>query len=123
MSGGGADLGTFEIPGTFALDWEDMAIGPAADGTGSYIYVADIGDNLGIRGGVVNLWRVEDVDPSTLEPVLRDAVPVSLRMPGGPYDAEAIFIDPIDPSVYLITKARDEALVFRGPLEPAGRTA
>lgn len=119
MTTGGADLGAFEIPGTFALDWEDIAIGPAADGTGSYIYVADIGDNLGIRSGVVNLWRVADADPAALEPVFRDPVPISLEMPGGPYDAEAIFIDPVDPSVYLITKSRDEALVFRGPLEPA----
>lgn len=119
MTSAGDDLGTFEIPGTFALDWEDIAIGPSSDGSGSFIYVADIGDNLGIRGGVVNLWRVEDADPATLGTVFSDAVPISLEMSGGPYDAEAILIDPIDPAVYLITKSRDEALVFKGPLEAA----
>lgn len=112
----GTDLGAFEIPDAFALDWEDMGAGPDAAGEGRYLYVGDIGDNFSIRDGIVTVWRVDDTDPSTLDGAFPAAVPLGYRLPDGPYDAEALFIDPIDPAIYLITKSRSEAFVFRGPL-------
>jgi len=115
----GVDLGSHEVPNAFALDWEDMAAGPASDGTGAYLYVADIGDNFGIRDGVVSVWRVPDIDPAQLDGQFPDSLPIALQMPDGPYDAEAIFIDPVEPALYLVTKSRTEAFVFKGPMTPA----
>jgi len=112
----GDDLGSFEVPGAFSLDWEDMAAGPDADGTGSFLYVGDIGDNFGIRDGLVYVWQVPDLDPEQLDGAFPASRPITLHMPGGPFDAEALFIDPVDPAIYLITKSRTEARVFRGPL-------
>lgn len=112
----GTDLGTFTVPGAFSIDWEDMAAGPGPEGGGASLYVADLGDNFAIRDGLIYVWRVPDLDPNELDGSFPEATPIALQMPGGSYDAEAIFVDPIDPSLYVITKSRTEALVFRGPL-------
>lgn len=121
FTSGGADLGAHEIPDAFALDWEDMAAGPASDGTGAYLYVGDIGDNFGIRDGVVSVWRVPDIDPTQLGGEFPESLPITLEMPDGPYDAEALFVDPIEPALYIVTKSRSEAFVFKGPMTPANK--
>lgn len=115
----GTDLGGHEIPDAFALDWEDMAAGPASDGTGAYLYVADIGDNFGIRDGVVAVWRVPDIDPAQLGGQFPESLPIALEMPDGPHDAEAMFIDPVEPALYIVTKSRTEAFVFKGSMTAA----
>ena len=112
----GEDLGDVEIPGAFAFDWEDMGAGPGADGTGSFLYVGDLGDNFGIRGGIVNVWQVPDVDPSTVDGVFPSATSIAYQLDDGPFDAEALFVDPLEPAMYIITKSRTEAFVFKGPL-------
>ena len=117
----GADLGTFEVPDAFALDWEDIAAGPDENGEGSYLYVGDMGDNFGIRGGLVGIFRVPDVDPQSLDGGFPESRPIALLMPDGPHDAEALFVDPIEPAIYVVTKSRDEAFVFKGPLTSASQ--
>lgn len=112
----GTDLGVFEVPNGLALDWEDLAAGPDADGAGAYLYAGDIGDNFLIRGGIVALFRVPDVDPATLEGSFPSADPIALRYPNGAANAEAMFIDPQDPSVYIVTKTDDVAAVYRGSI-------
>lgn len=112
----GTDLGVFEVPGGFAFDWEDMSAGPDENGDGHYLYVGDIGDNFDIRGGVIALHRVEDLDPATMTSRFPRSDPLAFEYPDGTHNSEAFFIDPIDPAVYLVTKAKDEALVFRGSL-------
>jgi hypothetical protein len=115
----GEDLGDVEIPGAFAFDWEDMGAGPGADGTGSFLYVGDLGDNFGIRDGIVNVWQVPDVDPSTVDGVFPSATSIAYQLADGPFDAEALFIDPLEPAMYIVTKSRSEAFVFKGPLTPS----
>jgi hypothetical protein len=112
----GTDLGGVTVPGAFSIDWEDMGAGPGADGLGAYLYVGDIGDNFGIRDGLIYVWQVPDVDPGGLDGEFPTSTAITLQMPGGAHDAEALFIDPIDPSIYVVTKSRDEARVYRGPL-------
>lgn len=115
----GEDLGDVEIPGAFAFDWEDIGAGPGADGTGSFLYVGDLGDNFGIRGGIVNVWQVPDVDPATVDGVFPSAASIAYQLDDGPLDAEALFIDPLEPAMYIVTKSRTEAFVFTGPLTPS----
>jgi hypothetical protein len=115
----GTDLGAFEVPGAFAIDWEDMGAGPGADGTGAYLYIGDIGDNFGIRGGVVTVWQVPDTDPASLDGSFDEATALVYEMPGGPFDAEALFVDPREPALYIVTKSRSEAFVFTAPLLPS----
>jgi hypothetical protein len=119
----GADLGGFTVPDAFSIDWEDMAAGPAPDGQGAYLYVGDMGDNFGIRDGVIYVWRVPDLAPSSMDGAFPESVAIVLQMPGGAQDAEALFIDPVEPALYVVTKSRTEATVLKGPMtstdEPA----
>jgi len=120
MSRTGADLGSFELPSTFAFDWEDIAAGPGPDGSGNYLYVADIGDNFGIRSGQITVYRVADIDPGSLDGAFTDVVALPYRYPDGVYNAEAIFIDPVEPALYVVTKDKAETSVFKGPITPTG---
>jgi hypothetical protein len=116
----GTDLGVFQVPGALALDWEDIAVGPGADGTGAYLYAGDIGDNFAIRDGIIAIHRVDDLDPTALTSAFPRSDPIPLAYPDGPHNAEAMFIDPIDPAVYVVTKDREIAKVYRGSIEITG---
>lgn len=116
----GDDLGRHDVPGAFALDWEDMSAGPGPDGTGAFLYVGDIGDNFSIRDGLVTVYRVPDVDPTTLDGAFPESVPLTYRYPDGSHNAEALFIDPVEPALYIVTKDTDQAFVYRGTIEPTG---
>jgi hypothetical protein len=117
MGTDGTDLGVFDVPGAFAFDWEDMGTGPDATGEDHYLYAGDIGDNFDIRDGLITLHRVPDIDPGLMTTSFPESAPIALRYPDGNHNAEALFIDPVDPSVYIITKSREEAFVYRGSIE------
>lgn len=113
----GSDLGIFTVDGAFAFDWEDIGIGPDADGNGSYLYVGDIGDNFEIRDGLITIHRVPDVDPASMTDAFPSWAPIALTYPDGNHNAEALFIDPVDPAAYVITKSRTEAFVYKGSID------
>ena len=115
----GEDLGAHDVPDAFALDWEDISAGPGPDGDGAFLYVGDIGDNFAIRDGFVTVYRVVDTDPTALDDAFPESVALTYRYPDGAHNAEALFIDPVEPALYIITKDSDQAFVFRGTLEPS----
>ena len=113
----GSDLGAFDIAGAFAFDWEDMAAGPGTDPATSNLYFGDIGDNFSIRGGRITVYRVPEPDPATLAGPIEGAVALEFIYPDGTYNAEALFV--ADDSIYIVTKDREEARVYRGDATPA----
>jgi hypothetical protein len=115
----GDDLGAYDVPGAFALDWEDMSAGPGPTREDAFLYVGDIGDNFDIRGGLVTVYRVPDTDPSSLDGAFPESTPLTYRYPDGNYNSEALFVDPVEPAMYLITKGKEEAFVFKGSIEPS----
>ena len=117
--GDGQDLGSHDVPGAFALDWEDMSAGPGPAGEGDFLYVGDIGDNFDIRGGIITVYRVPDIDPLELDGSFPESVAFTYRYPNEGHNAEALFVDPTEPALYLITKDTSEALVFRASIDPA----
>lgn len=108
----GEDLGGFDIAGASAFDWEDMAAGPGTGADSSSLYFGDIGDNFSIRGGRITVYRAPEPDPATLAGPIEGAVALEFLYPDGSYNAEALFI--ADESVYIVTKDRAEARVYRG---------
>ena len=114
ISEAGSTVATVELSDVFALDWEDIAIGPGPDGL-DHLYVGDIGDNFELRSFVF-VYRLA-------EPELGDATVESERVgvsyPDGPRDAEALAIDPIDGDLFVITKggSGQDAAVYRAPVE------
>ena len=99
--------GTWELRGAEAFDWEDMAAGPGPRPGVSYLYVGDIGDNIGRRDSIV-VYRVREPDPNAdLDGegggTLRSRALV-LEYPDGPHDAEALLVHPTTGDLYIVTK-------------------
>jgi hypothetical protein len=99
----GTDLGAFDVAGAANQDWEDAALGPCGDA--SCVYIADTGDNAEIRAEVA-IYRVPEPVPG---PIARGATAAGealrVRYPGGPHDAEAMYVDATG-DVHLVTKGR-----------------
>jgi len=107
----GADRGFLLVSGAEAFDWEDIALGvcPAPFHAAACIYIADTGDNLGVRPYVTLYAVPEPVPPESPGDTLRTtAAPLALRVsyPDGSHDVEAIFVSPRDTATYLVSKGR-----------------
>lgn len=105
----GADLGAYTVEGAMAIDWEDIAVGPAdgdEPGGGSAIYIADIGDNGEARADL-RIIRVDEPDaaPNGALGSLTGAVSLSITYPGGPADAETLLVDPATGDLVIVTKS------------------
>ena len=124
----GAELGVFDL-GVDVTDVEDIAL--VAGDSGFDLLLADIGDN-GRERSSIRLLRVPEPDPS--RPGELEAVQtLELVYPDGPHNAEALLVDETNGVLVIVTKEQDEsgnapeglgatlpALVFEGPLDPAG---
>jgi len=119
----GGLLGIFRLEGAWAIDWEDIAIGPGPSKDRDYLYVADTGNN-DLSRRTVTVYRV-------LEPIL-NTIPVQkqrtlaevevlpMRFPTDPRECETLLVDPLNEDIYLITRKRSEgaaevASVFHAP--------
>jgi len=104
LSSTGAALGTYSVQGADAVDWEDMAVGPGPE-DGSYLYVADIGDNR-LQRDDLTVYRMPEPDqePDGSAGQLDGVERFHLEYPFDPIDAESLFVDPVDGSLYVITK-------------------
>jgi hypothetical protein len=115
LTADGADLGSYAFPGATATDWEDIAVGPKAGATGSYIYAADIGDNaseapagvLGAARDHITVWRAPEPAAAPKAPgvALSGVERIDLNYPDSTYDAEALLVDPRSGDLVIVTKS------------------
>jgi hypothetical protein len=113
----GALVGTLQIDGVLAVDWEDIA-SFKRDGK-PYLLVADSGDNLGLRGEYA-LIEVEEPELPA-DGAIAHASPVRqlrYRYADAPHDTEAMAVDAISGSVLLLPKFVEPLRVFRVALQP-----
>jgi hypothetical protein len=97
------------VTGAQAVDWEDIATGPARGG-GSLLYVGDIGDN-GAARPAVDVYRV--AEPKVGAAVTAPAARLRLRYPDRPHDAEALLVDPLRGDLVIVTKFIGGARAYR----------
>lgn len=138
----GENLGTFRVAGASARDWEDIA-SFTADGK-SYLLIADVGDNAATYAEY-RLYLVEeprlnvaqapsaagdDAHPGAgapqPKPELKVARTITFVYEDGPHNCEAVGVDPVTRTAYLVTKrAAPTCKVYALPLfaETGGRTA
>ena len=105
----GTLIGKWKITGKKLFDWEDIT----ADNEGN-LYLADIGDNHGVRPAV---WvhRIKEPNPATRGGTVAIEHSWRLQFPGGPRNAESLAI--FEGYAYVITKcSQAPAQVFRFPL-------
>lgn len=110
MDSAAREVATFPV-GVRMRDWEDMAVGPCAEG--SCVYLADIGDN---GRGDEPLALMVAPEPAAAGEQLGPVRTYTARFPDGrARDAEALFVLP-GGEPYLITKgSRTTIDLFRWP--------
>ncbi len=102
----GTFVGSLNVPGAWADDWEDIAIGPGPTPGVDYLYVADIGDNDSNRP-YVTIYRFPEPSPDELESdplASEDVVAIHVQYPNGPRNAETLLADPLTGGLYIISK-------------------
>lgn len=119
----GGALGTFNLPGATARDWEDMDLGPCPAGT--CVFGADFGDNAQAR----TLYRIYRVT----EPAVSFGAPAGevdvawdvfeYAYDDGSHNAEALLVHPSTGDLYVLTKQAGTSHVYRmqAPGAPAGQ--
>ncbi|WP_037500174.1 hypothetical protein [Sphingobacterium deserti] len=95
----------FSLEGVDAVDVEDIAW-YEKDGK-SYLVLADIGDNRGIRKDI-QLYIFEEPEwqeGNAVAKISQQGIKrINMRYEDKPRDAEALFVDPFDKKAYLISK-------------------
>jgi hypothetical protein len=116
----GVTLAEIDFPGTLALDWEDMAIGPGPEPGVDYLYFGDIGDNGEIRA-TISVYRVAEPDPADGDATIDDVTAIVLDYPDGSHNAETLLVDPETADILVVTKERSgESGVFRAAAPRGG---
>ena len=118
----GETAATIVVTGARNVDWEDIAVAADQQATPS-VWLADIGDNDGVRR-TVQLYELAEphIDPAWRNRTMR--LPVAhewqLRYPSGPTDAESLAVG-TDGTPYIVTKSFGGATVYRVPPWQPGR--
>jgi hypothetical protein len=113
MDANGKGTREFFLEGVINRDWE--AIGMANFTEGSFIYVADIGDNNANYSDYA-IYRVPEPEITASTPktnTLRNVQKISFRYPDGARDAEAFLIDQNTKDIFIISKREDKKRLYR----------
>lgn len=116
----GKEIGKIRLEGVENRDWEDIAVGPGPGGK-SYVYVAEIGDNLGVHQSV-QIFRFPEPDKFRGEGSVKPEV-LTFTYPAGAMDAESLFVDPITGDLFVISKRDSQNTVFRLKSGDFGKSA
>lgn len=121
----GRKKGIFTLSGITARDWEDIAVGPGPEAGRSYLYLADIGDNLAVFD-LKYIHRIPEPVVDTLQAprntTLDGAETLTFRYPDGRFDAETLMVDPATGDLYVITKRDTTVTVYHAPFpQPTDR--
>lgn len=112
-------LAEYSFEGENFVDLEDLAW--ICYDNKSYLLLADIGDNQAKRPSV-QLYLIEepDYDPgeAMYDVAAADIRKIKVTYKDGPRDAEAIFVDPLDQLVYIITKRDFQSRVYAFDIFP-----
>jgi hypothetical protein len=130
ISATGAILGVYTLNGATLVDWEDITLVPREDPLPDLILIGDIGDNTRVRPSLT-IYQVEEpvisVEDSGVTGEL-ESTSFPIRYPNAPgtvYDCETLLYDPVDGSIYLVTKqvsGQDTVYLFRAAALQVGET-
>ena len=113
LDANGKVTGIVAVAGATLEDWEAMASGPC--GSGSCLYLADIGDNEGSRRSIT-VYRVPE--PASATGTARVDAVITATYPDGAHDAETLLAAP-DGRLYIVTKGdTGQVALYRFPAQP-----
>lgn len=99
----GDDLGTWDVNGAMANDWEDMARGPCP--RGSCLYFGDIGNNSMSSSKPYAIYRVPEPRAVGAGGEV-DAEAFPFAYPNGYPNSETLLVHPLTGVITLVTKVR-----------------
>ena len=118
VSESGQGKAEFSLLGLQNRDWE--AMGRWQNRTGqTYLYVADIGDNLA-QNPTYQVHRFLEPSLKLTDPlrrVIKHSQTVEFTLPDGSRDMECMLIDQITGDLYFISKREDRKRLYRLPSE------
>jgi len=119
-----AALHAFDLDGNFIeshavrsaenFDWEDLSAAPCPHG-GDCLYIGDIGDNDGVRGGVT-VYVVPEPRPGRATRAIERWT--GFYEDGLSHDAETLMVHPCTGRVHIVTKSAGQSAVYRFPAFP-----
>lgn len=115
MDSNGKGTREFFLEGVSNRDWE--AIGMANFTEGSFIYIAEIGDNNANYSDYA-IYRVAEPEITASTPktnTLKSVQKISYKYPDGARDAEAMLIDQSTKDIYIVSKREDQKRLYRLP--------
>ncbi len=119
----GSVRGEVQVDNASADDWEDISIGPGPAGsTGSWLYVADTGNNFLLRR-TLSIYRFPEPGSTGDGHVRAERLDVRFS-DGNRHNVEAMFVDPRSGDTMLVTKTTSSrAQLFRIAARPFDGTA
>ncbi len=110
------DYGEFIIVGAYNRDWEDIAAGPGPEPGITYLYIGEIGDNLG-QYNIMSIYRLPEPDISGLDSTasvrIEGVERIDFVYPDGQArDAETLMVDPFTRDLYVVTKRDERSIVY-----------
>ena len=108
----GTVTGRVRLTGATVEDWEAIAVGPC--GSGSCLYVGDIGDN-DARRKRITIYRLPEPDGTNGSASVADVFHATY--PDGPHDAEALLVGG-DGRLHIVTKGETGPVgIYRFPAQ------
>lgn len=107
-------IATLQLPGVRNRDWEDIAIHKEPKSKESFLYIGEIGDNAGKHPSIF-IYKVPEplfTNADTLFTAKR-VEKFEIKYEDGARDAEALFIDPANGDIYIISKREEQVGVYR----------
>ncbi len=112
----GEDYGQFVLKDANNRDWEDIAIGPGPEENTTYLYVADIGDNIAQYDEKI-IYRFKEPDvintTSLYDAEISEVETIRFKFPDGNRDAETLLIDPSTKDLYIISKRELSVSIYQ----------
>jgi hypothetical protein len=103
----GRVAGRFTLTGVDNRDWEDIVVGPGPVAGQSYVYVCEIGDNR-LRYPTKVIYRFPEPSLAGKTLPVKESIAaidaISLQLPDGPKNAEAVLLDPTTLDLYVLSK-------------------
>lgn len=121
----GTRVGTFNLTGANAIDWEDIDTGPGPVAGKNYLYIADTGDN-DLKRNAVTIYRVAEPNPEAngATATISGVETLRLTYPDGPHNVEAVFIDQVTGEIYAIEKSDEHsATIYKAPAKLADNSS
>ncbi len=115
----GRTLARFKVLNAVNVDWEDIAVGPGANGD-SALYISDLGDNNHNRDDIAIYGVSEpkvDVHKTMQESNTMPSTAYPVRYPDGHHDSETILVHPKTGEIVVVTKeGNGHSGIYRYPL-------